>query len=279
MRAPDCLVCDAHDVTALEPPHWRCRRCGFVFVHEPEAWRTRDYGALYANDTGLRIDAARRAMYDALLAAVPPFGSRRALDVGCGGGLFVRRAAAAGWDAVGIDPAAPDEAGPSHRFVRDGFPPPGPVPGTPFALVTFLGSLNYMDDPVAALRAAREILEPGGLVLVRVPNVFAHGLVTRAADAVGRRSRLGVWLRRGVVRHRRSFAARTLRTALTRAGFADVRVEVSPPVPGDPYGSRVRGIAAAKVVIGAVTSAVARLSAQRLLLSPSLIARGTRRGC
>jgi SAM-dependent methyltransferase len=276
---PDCLVCGSPDVATFESPQWRCRRCGFVFVQEAAAWRARDYGALYADDAGRTIDAGRRALYDAMLALVPAFGSRRSLDVGCGGGLFVRLASAAGWTATGIDPAAPADEGPARHFVRAEFPSPTPIPGAPFALVTFIGSLNYMDDPVAALRAAHGLLEPGGVVLVRVPNVAAHVFASRVAHAVGRHSRLGHWLGRGIVRHRRSFAAGTLRTALARAGFSGVRVEASLPVPGDPYDSRVRGIAAAKVVIGTLTTAVARASAQRLLLSPSLIARATRSGC
>jgi 2-polyprenyl-3-methyl-5-hydroxy-6-metoxy-1,4-benzoquinol methylase len=230
---------------------------------------------LYAGDGGA-IDDGRRPLYASLLRRVPPSGGRRCLDVGSGGGLFVRLAAEAGWDAVGVDPAGPQVEGRGFRLLRADFPACGSAAGGPFALVTFLGSLNYMTDPVAALRAAHALLEPGGVLLVRVPNVAVHLAVGRVATAIGAHSRVGAWLLRGTILHARSFTVQALAMAVTRAGFAEARVDASAPVPGDPYGSGTAAIGSVKRVVGPLTQALAVVSARRILWTPSLEARAVR---
>ena len=279
MTTPACLVCEARtDPVDPEPPitRWRCRACGFVFVDAADVVLGAAYEGTDADGTADAIDEGRRALFTSVLAELVPSGGGRCLDVGSGGGLFVRLAAAAGWEAVGIDPAGFEREGAGFRLVRGEFPSSAPIPHAPFALITFLGSLTYMRDPVAALRAAHDSLEPGGMVLVRVPNVAVHLRVARVANGLGARSRVGGWLRRGTILHARSFSLRALQVAFARAGFADARVCGSAPVPGDPYGSGARAIGPVKVMVGGVTRAVATLSGRRLVWSPSLEGRGVR---
>jgi SAM-dependent methyltransferase len=270
-----CLVC-GRQAAPLEAARWRCRACGLVFTDPLDAPLASLYEGTGSDGTADAIDERRRPLFTALLGRLPPFGGGRCLDVGSGGGLFVRLAAAAGWDAVGVDPAGPALTSGRARLVRMAFPPTGRVPGAPFALVTFNGSLNYMTDPLAALRAAYGLLEPSGLLLVRVPNVAVHRAVRRVAGLLGDRTRLGPWLRRGTIVHARAFTPGALRVALERAGFADVVVRPSPPVPGDPYQSGAAAIRPVKAVVGALARAVATASAGRVLWSPSLEARGVR---
>ena len=258
---------------------WICRACGFVFVDLQDVVLGAAYEGTYADGTADAIDEGRRPLFTSLLGELAPSGGRRSLDVGSGGGLFVRLAAAAGWQAVGVDPAGPETTGSGFRLVRMDFPPAAEIPGAPFALVTLLGSLTYMRDPVAALRAAHDLLEPGGVVVVRVPNVTVHLPVVRLAEALGARSRAGAWLRRGTILHARSFSPRALEVAFARAGFARPRICASRPVPGDPYRSGVRAIGLAKAVIGALTRAVATVSGRRLVWTPSLEGRAVRTDC
>jgi SAM-dependent methyltransferase len=258
---------------------WKCPACGFVFIDLADVVLGAAYEGTCVDGTADAIDEGRRPLFASLLGELALWGGRRCLDVGSGGGLFVRLAAAAGWEAVGVDPAGPEVAGPGFRLVRMEFPPVAGIPGAPFALVTFLGSLTYMRDPVSALRAAHDVLEPGGQVLVRVPNVAVHLPVIRVADALGTRSRIGAWLRRGTILHARSFSPRSLEVAFARAGFASVRVRATPPVPGDPYRSGARAIGPMKAVVGGVTRALAALSGRRLVWSPSLEGRAVRNGC
>jgi glycosyltransferase involved in cell wall biosynthesis/SAM-dependent methyltransferase len=270
-----CLVCEATKTVALDRARRRCRACGFVFAECPEDVASARYDLRYGGDDG-GIDDGRRPLYAALLRRVPAFGGRRCLDIGSGGGLFVRMAAEAGWDAVGIDPAGPETEGPHVRLIRGAFPACADEAGGPFALITFLGSLNYMTDPVAALRAAHALLDPGGLLLIRVPNVAVHLAVGRVAAALGARSRVGAWLLGGTILHARSFSVRALAVALDRAGFTGARIDGSAPVPGDPYGSGAPAIGRVKRVVGPLTQAVALLSARRILWTPSLEARAVR---
>jgi SAM-dependent methyltransferase len=277
MSMTACLVCDATATVHLDPARRRCRACGFVFAVSPGAVPGARYDMLYAGDGGA-LDDGRRPLYETLLRRTPPSGGRRCLDVGSGGGLFVRLAAEAGWDAVGVDPAGPQLEGSGCRLFRAEFPACASAAGGPFALVTFLGSLNYMADPVAALSTAHGLLEPGGVLVVRVPNVAVHLAVGRVAAAIGADSRVGAWLLRGTIVHARSFTVRALATALARAGFPEARVDASAPVPGDPYGSGTAAIGSVKRVVGPLTQALAVVSARRILWAPSLEARAVRAG-
>jgi SAM-dependent methyltransferase len=227
------------------------------------------YLALHRSGRGARVEEARHGVYASILRRFAPWGGRRCLDVGSGSGVFARLAGRAGWQSVGVDPAGPEVVEDGVRLVRAAFPP---APDGRFELVTFLGTLNYMTDPVAALAAARAALAPGGRVVIRVPNASFHLAARRLAGALGPASRLGHWLERGTILHPRSFSARALRVALERAGFPAVTVEASPPVAGDPYGSGAAAMGAAKAVVSVVGRALDRLSGHRLVLASALLA-------
>src|SRR5439155_9954578 len=104
---------------------------------------------------------------------------------------------------------------------------------------------------------AHDLLAPGGVLVARVPNLAFHQAVGRAARVLGPDSRAGAWLAAGVIVHQRAFSPRALRAALTRAGFAAVHVDASPPVPGDPYGTGAGAIGVVKTSVRAVTRALA----------------------
>lgn len=269
-----CLACGdaAH---ALVDGRMRCPRCGFVEGPRAEAAERATYRALHESGTGARVEQARAEVYLPLLRRFPPRGERRCLDVGSGAGVFARLAVAEGWRCLGVDPAGPTLDDGALQLRRGSFPP---APGGRFELITFFGSLNYMTDPHAALVAARAALAPGGSVVIRAPNVEFHLAVRRVVRALGGASRVGRWLQRGTILHPRSFSACALRAVLARAGFGRVRVEAAAPSPGDPYGTGVVAIAAAKAVVGAVALALDRASAHRIVLASTLLATAAHAG-
>ena len=99
----------------------------------------------------------------------------RVLDIGSHCGFFVRFARELGWDARGIEPA-----GPMVRFAREingletieqGLFDERSCEGESFHLITMFDVLEHIPDPVKLLRAVRNRLVPGGLVLCKVPHI------------------------------------------------------------------------------------------------------------
>jgi SAM-dependent methyltransferase len=96
----------------------------------------------------------------------------RMLDVGCGSGDLLEHFAKRGWEIYGIDPSASAVAAAAERGARVHQGTLGDQPWQPgsFALVTFQHALEHVGDPIDALRRARALLEPGGLLVIDVPN-------------------------------------------------------------------------------------------------------------
>jgi SAM-dependent methyltransferase len=103
----------------------------------------------------------------------------RILDVGCAAGYFMQVARDAGHQVLGIEPSAPIaalaaktlgqdavhigtlESAPAARGFRDGS----------FQLVTLWDVIEHIPDPQATLRRVRELLAPGGRLLIETQNV------------------------------------------------------------------------------------------------------------
>lgn len=102
----------------------------------------------------------------------------RVLDIGCGTGFLLEQLAGRDFSGIGID-LSPDsvtianerltELGVADRLraeVGSAYEPPA----GPFDLVTVTDVLEHLEDPVACLRAARERLAPGGVIVASTPN-------------------------------------------------------------------------------------------------------------
>jgi SAM-dependent methyltransferase len=102
------------------------------------------------------LDAAWPLVRDHL----PP-APARVVELGCGGhGGFVPMLLAEGFDAVGVDPAAPEEP----RYLRAEFEH-ADLPAAQDAIVASL-SLHHVVDPAAAIDRIAALLAPGGTVVV-----------------------------------------------------------------------------------------------------------------
>ncbi|OWK30677.1 class I SAM-dependent methyltransferase [Sphingomonas mucosissima] len=113
----------------------------------------------------------------------------RILEIGCGTGHNLPMLAQFGTvDAIEIDPAARDVAG--KRLGKPvGDAPLPALPGVPhgqYDLIAVLDVVEHIEDDVAALRAMRERLAPGGKILITVP---AHQWMWSAHDVVNHHHR------------------------------------------------------------------------------------------
>jgi SAM-dependent methyltransferase len=103
-------------------------------------------------------------------------GSGRLLEIGVGSGRFLDAARAAGLDVMGCDlsPAV------CHRVERQlGVPvhcgPLSSLSKAAFDVVAMHHVLEHVEDPVGFLRSVGEILRPGGVVHIAVPNLGCWG--------------------------------------------------------------------------------------------------------
>ncbi|GAA1866281.1 class I SAM-dependent methyltransferase [Asanoa iriomotensis] len=108
-------------------------------------------------------DATRRwlgATWTFVRTALPP-APARVVEIGCGpAGGFLPALAAAGYDAVGVDPEAPE--GPQYRRMEfERWSPPAPADA-----VVACTSLHHVDDLDAVLERIAAATRPGAIVVV-----------------------------------------------------------------------------------------------------------------
>ena len=132
-------------------------------------------------------------------ASVPP--GARVLDVGAGTGRLVGRLDELGYRAEGIDPS-PRGEGVTRATIDE-------HPVRDLDAVVMWHSLEHVPDPAAATARAREMLRPGGVLVVAAPNI--DSLQARLG---GRR-----WFHLYLPRHRTHFTPTGLRALMSRFGL------------------------------------------------------------
>ena len=218
-------ACDLNTLLPGEFPLVRCAECGMVYVNprpapeELERFYPRHYWAPPPEE-GRRAfcdRATRRSI--GLLARTYPGG--RVLDVGCGVGTAAALMREAGLRPVGLEPSEYACRVARERYgleVICGYLGDAGLPERSFDAVTFFDVLEHVYDPVKELADARRLLNSGGLVVVKVPNIEAL-----QARVFGR-----WWYCLDVPRHLNHFSPATLRRALEMAGFEVVAARAVP---------------------------------------------------
>ena len=125
------------------------------------------------------LDAARGFQTDqrwhqfALGSLPPPFGNRKLLDVGCGGGGVAARAAGIGWEVTGIDISPKNvEALRQRGFGAEVVDLNGDFPFecASFSCITFIEVAEHLVRAEHAFHEISRVLSPGGKVLFTTPN-------------------------------------------------------------------------------------------------------------
>lgn len=101
---------------------------------------------------------------------------RKLLDIGSGPGHFLKTAKSRGWRVLGIEPS-PTASGHARTLgveVAEGFFNAETAPGLGrFDAILLNNLLEHVPYPTETLLLARELLEPGGVIAVNVPNDFS----------------------------------------------------------------------------------------------------------
>ncbi len=181
---PICSGASSFAFSKLADDYFRCA-CGFVFIWprpSPEALQERyaQHGKEYWSDARMVKFTLSPSKSRREIRFLRRFrSSGKLLDIGCSTGSFVRAALDAGFDAEGVDISSPAiacgrEFGLPLRCLDVLNDAPDDVlhdsPAGKFDIVTLWATLEHLPDPIRHLRRARELLNPGGLLLVSVPN-------------------------------------------------------------------------------------------------------------
>jgi SAM-dependent methyltransferase len=138
-------------------------------------------------------------------------GQGRLLDFGCGSGAFLQLMRQQGWTVQGVDSA---DAAVEHLKLLgipafQGSLPHPELPRESFDVVTMWSSLEHVHDPLETLRAAADLLVPGGQLHLVVPN-FESWSARNFGEA---------WFGLDLPRHLTHFTSDTLGIMTRKAGF------------------------------------------------------------
>lgn len=179
-----------------------------------------------------RLSGWYKAQAESVLANLNMSGRGALLDVGCGTGWLLRQAAAANPDlsGIGVDVsagmiAAARKAAASEEVATVDFlvgdwetlelsEIESVIGSRPVSLATCVSCLHYFSNPLAALSRIRQVLRPGGRLI----------LVDRAAEASMLTKIWGIVHRRVLQDEVRFYSTQELVDLLQASGFSQVKV-------------------------------------------------------
>lgn len=182
--SPACPLCEGEGAACFskrEFLHYECVACQTIFVYPvPSSEELATYYRDAAGDQSSRLcwegsrrhahAAWRRALRDVTRLA----GRGPILDVGCGAGQFLSYARMRGWEdleGVEVSPAVATAGRAASGALIHELPfLDAPLRTNCYALVTLWDVLEHLPNPRHALLRVREVLRPGGVVVVGTPN-------------------------------------------------------------------------------------------------------------
>lgn len=235
-----CLLCGSSDLRAHHRDSkgrriQRCFGCGIQFMNPQytDSYLTAYYARYYA--AGDEDEEAHRYQHDTNLDLLESRtgGPGRLLDIGCGQGHLLRAARDRGWQVTGydVDPATVRKVAAEHDLeILAGDLLTLDLPDRAFDVITLNHVLEHLKQPAPLIRRIGELLAPGGLLLISVPNIagLSNRLKFRLEKLRLRRKGIGAYY--DADHHLWYFAPDTLQRFLESRGFEILHRQSAPKV-------------------------------------------------
>lgn len=220
-----------HPAPFLLQKEWsfvRCETCGMSFhryILSPE-WSERKFSKWMSQeaidafeksyktpDTIFqkgRYNAAHVLQIESLTRDIRNGSTTRILDFGCGYGEFLSMCAAFGFDAYGVDRATARLDGSAYEKV---FAEIGDVAHiAPFHALSLFEVLEHLDDPKSLVVELRNLIIPGGILVLEVPDCTGVTNITSRYD----------YYKIHPLEHINGFTPSTLKDFVNRLGFESI---------------------------------------------------------
>lgn len=229
----ECPICSGIEISLLEQVRdtlsiFKCVICGIIFRNGYQSgssygyeestfenWKEESVRRFFGSDfTKPNLVALKESYREALIPLGEPEASGKVLDLGCGGGLFLKLLNELKYDAQGLEPSA--------LFRNFGIDSLGLrildgdiydyQNGLKFDTVILNSVLEHLEDPVKALREIRDrILTKGGCLIVTVPNILSLEYLTE-----------GLGWHNFNEDHLWYFSQTSMKNILVKAGFQEI---------------------------------------------------------
>lgn len=196
----ECPICTNVEISLWDQVRdtlflFKCGACGIIFRNRYKAgssfgyeestfenWKRDALRRYFGSDfSDPNLAALKESYREALMPLGTPEVSGRVLDLGCGGGLFLKLLNELEYDAQGLEPSEL-----FRNFGRDYLKLnilDGDIynykNGLKFETVILNSVLEHLEDPIKALNEIRDnILNEGGNLIITVPNIFSLEYLT-----------------------------------------------------------------------------------------------------
>lgn len=209
----------------------QCKTCGFGFTKElpysedffPSRYDTHFDAANEANNNPFKDE-----ILDKMIAVIEKYkpSPGKVLDVGSFAGIFIRKIAKRNYKSSGIE-VNPTMADYTKNIlnldVQKGTFLSTHVEKESFDVVTMIDVLEHLVDPRQIIQKVQGVLKPGGLFVIKVPNLWPQYYKQKIANLIGI-SDQGIFENFGHINH---FSPKSLRYTLESLGMDVLEDQVS----------------------------------------------------
>ncbi len=196
----------------------QCKRCGFGFTKElpysDEFFPSR-YDTHFDPKREAHDNPFKDAILDKMILDIKKYqpAPGKVLDVGSFAGIFLRKMIKNNYEAYGIEvnPTMADYTIDELKLnVKKGTFLGTEVPKETYDVVTMIDVLEHLVDPKQIIIKVHGVLKPGGLFVIKVPNLWPQYIKQKIANIL-RVSDLGIFENFGHINH---FSPKALKIAL-----------------------------------------------------------------